>query len=264
MARRAGAEIYFLGAVGDDLFGNSIAENFTAEGIDISLLHFSEIATGVAHIWVDGAGENRILIVPGANSSMNPDLVAQEISDIADLGIVIAQCEIPQEVTLAAFKAAKARGAITLLNPAPYQPLSPEILELTDWLIPNEIEFSQLHPLLSNRQESTAGEITSDELLGSLRPGRSGIVTLGAEGAALIHPSGKIERIATEHTTVIDSTGAGDGFIGAFAAALLRGLSPRQAVEFGCRIASLTVTRKGAQSSYPSVDEISKILEEIH
>ena len=208
---------------------------------------------------------------------MNPDQVSQEISDLADLGIVIAQCEIPQEVTLAAFKAAKARGAITVLNPAPYQPLSPELLELTDWLIPNEIEFSQLLPLLSIRQEPAAsdlavgdlavGDLTSDELLASLRPGhwgRSVVVTLGGEGAALIHPSGEIERIATEKTTVIDSTGAGDGFIGAFAAALLHGLPPRKAVEFGCRIASLTVTRKGAQSSYPSAEEISKILKEIH
>jgi ribokinase len=255
MARRCGAEVYMVASVGGDLFGKSIADNFANEGLNTSFLQFSNVATGVAHIWVDGTGENRIIIVPGANSDIDAAIAAKAISEIKDLKIVLAQCEINQEVTLAAFRAAKVRGCLTLLNPAPYQTLSTELLALTDWLIPNEIEFAQIHHDHSYPN--------GDEVIASLRKGQSAIVTLGAEGAALVDTSGKVERFGAPKVHVVDSTGAGDGFIGAFAAALALGISTELAVQFGCEVASISVTRKGAQSSYPERDEIAEIFDRI-
>lgn len=255
MARRCGAEVYMVGSVGGDLFGDSIAANFANEGLNTSFLQISDVATGVAHIWVDGSGENRIIIVPGANHDIDAAIAAKAISEIKDLKIVIAQCEINQEVTLAAFRVARVRGCLTLLNPAPFQTLSTELLALTDWLIPNEIEFAQIHPNHSYPN--------SDAAIASLRKGQFAVVTLGAEGAALVDPSGKVERFRTPKVHVVDSTGAGDGFIGAFAAALALGISPEMAVQFGCEVASFSVTMKGAQSSYPEPDEIAVIFDRI-
>ena len=249
IAAHCGAEVHFIGNLGRDLFGDSIAENFKHLAINSLHVGRSDIATGVAHIWVDGNGENRIIIIPGANHEIESEKAVAAISSIADLSVVIAQCEIKQEVTLAAFRAAKARGCTTILNPAPFEPLSSELLELTDWLIPNESEFRELH-----------GESpSSDKALQSFRPGKNSIVTLGALGAVLVKVDKSIVRIAAPIISAIDTTGAGDAFVGTFASALASGMRPEAAVAFGVKVASLTVTRKGAQSSYPTHTEIATL-----
>ena len=204
--------------------------------------------TGVAHIWVDAQGQNRILIVPGANHGFDENHAASAISSIPDLSIVIGQCEIPQSVTIAAFTVAKKRGAITILNPAPYQELSDDLLAVTDWLIPNEIEF-----------EEFVGEAPTSETLARFRTGKNSIVTLGDKGAVLISPNGTLTSIATTSVQAIDSTGAGDCFIGSFSYSLASGSDAKSAAEFACRIAAVSVTRKGAQSSYPTTAEISTL-----
>jgi len=121
MAAHCGAEVHFIGKLGKDVFGTAIADNFVKVGIQSKYVDKSETATGVAHIWVDSNGENRIIIIPGANHEIEMAKAVEAINSIKDLKVVVAQCEIKQEVTLAAFKAAKARGCITILNPAPYQ-----------------------------------------------------------------------------------------------------------------------------------------------
>jgi len=249
IAAHCGAEVHFIGNLGRDLFGDSIAENFKRLAINSSHVGRSEIATGVAHIWVDGNGENRIIIIPGANHEIKSEKAVAAINSIADLSMVIAQCEIKQEVTLAAFRAAKARGCTTILNPAPFEPLSSELLDLTDWLIPNESEFRELH-----------GELpSSDKALQSLRPGKNSIVTLGALGAVLVGADRSIVRIAAPVVSAVDTTGAGDAFVGTFAYALASGMKPAAAVQLGVKVASITVTRKGAQSSYPTQVEIATL-----
>jgi len=249
IAAHCGAEVHFIGNLGRDLFGDSIAENFKHLAINSLHVGRSEIATGVAHIWVDGKGENRIIIIPGANHEIEGEKAVAAINSIADLSVVIAQCEIKQEVTLAAFRAAKARGCTTILNPAPFEPLSSELLELTDWLIPNETEFRELH-----------GELpSSDKALQSFRPGKNSIVTLGALGAVLVGADRSIVRIAAPVVSAVDTTGAGDAFVGTFASALASGMKPEAAVALGVKVASLTVTRKGAQSSYPTQAEIATL-----
>lgn len=249
MAAHCGAQVHFIGKLGDDVFGKAIADNFVKVGIDSKFVETSSTPNGVAHIWVDGAGENRIIIIPGANHEIEVNKAIAAINSIQDLAIVVAQCEIKQEVTLASFKAAKARGCTTILNPAPYQELSAELLELTDWLIPNETEFRELHGTLP----------TNDEILKSFRPGKSTIVTLGSEGAVYISPTAELHRVSAPKVVAVDTTGAGDAFVGSFTYALASGKAPIDAMKFGVSIASLSVTRKGAQSSYPDHTEIATL-----
>ena len=249
MAAHCGAEVHFIGKLGNDVFGTAIADNFVKVGIQSQYVDRSETPNGVAHIWVDGRGENRIIIIPGANHEIEVSRAVAAINAIAELQIVVAQCEIKQEVTTAAFKAAKARGCTTILNPAPYQELSAELLQLTDWLIPNETEFRELHGSLP----------TSDDVLKSFRPGKSSIVTLGSEGAVYISPQGELHRVSAPKVSAVDTTGAGDSFVGSFAYSLASGKDPIEAMSFGIKVASLSVTRKGAQSSYPDQAEIATL-----
>ena len=235
-AANSGAKVYFIGKLGRDVFGEAILQNFKDRGIQVDYLSSSENATGVAHIWVDKSGENRIIIIPSANHEIEIDVAASAIAEIPDLQVVIGQCEIKQSVTLAAFKAAKARGAITILNPAPYEPLLPELLAVTDWIIPNESEYAELRNLELNQIEA---EI---------------ILTLGEEGARHLNSELHVPAIKVNP---VDTTGAGDAFVGTFASALAAGNELAEAMRKGCIAAGLSVTKKGAQSSYPTYAEIS-------
>ena len=249
MAALCGADVHFVGKLGKDVFGDAIADNFEKVGINAEFVDRSETPNGVAHIWVDGHGENRIIIIPGANHEIEINRAVDAINIIPGLQIVVAQCEIKQEVTLAAFKAAKARGCTTILNPAPFQEISAALLELCDWIIPNETEFRELH-----------GELpTSDEILKNFRPGKNSIVTLGSKGAVYISADGQIHHATAPKVTAIDTTGAGDSFVGSFAFGLASGKDPIEAMKLGIAIASLSVTRKGAQSSYPNQTEIATL-----
>ena len=249
IAAHCGAEVHFVGKLGRDLFGDSIAENFKKLGIDSEYVERSDTPNGVAHIWVDANGENRIIIIPGANHEIESKKAIEAIESIAGLAVVVAQCEIQQEVTLAAFSAAKERGCVTILNPAPYQPLSEELLAVTDWIIPNETEFKELHGQAP----------TSDDVLKSFRPGKNSIVTLGSEGAVLITSDGNLTRVSAPKVNAVDTTGAGDAFVGVFAFGLASGKNPEDAMKLGVKVASMSVTRKGAQSSYPSQAEIDTL-----
>ena len=249
MAAHCGAEVHFIGKLGNDVFGNSIADNFVKVGIHSDSVERSDTPNGVAHIWVDGNGENRIIIIPGANHEIEIAKAVEAINAIKDLSVVVAQCEIKQEVTLAAFKAAKARGCVTILNPAPYQEISAELLALCDWIIPNETEFHELHGALP----------TSDEILKNFRPGKNSIVTLGSQGAVYISADGQLTKVGAPKVTAVDTTGAGDAFVGTFAYSLASGKDPVTAMTLGIKVASLSVTKKGAQSSYPHQAEIATL-----
>jgi sugar/nucleoside kinase (ribokinase family) len=140
-------------------------------------------------------------------------------------------------------------SAITILNPAPYQEISADLLALCDWIIPNETEFRELH-----------GELpTNDQILKSFRPGKNSIVTLGTQGAAYISADGELTRVTAPHVTAVDTTGAGDAFVGTFAYSIASGKDPVSAMTLGIKVATLSVTRKGAQSSYPDQAEIATL-----
>jgi ribokinase len=248
MAARTGAKVSMITGIGNDGFGDESLQNFKDCQMDTSSVLRLDTHTGVAHIWVDGQGQNRISIVPGANFKLTPQDAIDEVKKLKNVSVLIAQCEIPQEVTLAAFRTAQELGITTILNPAPYQPLTDDLLDLTDWLIPNEIEFAELDK--AHRAPDT------DEIIASLRAKGRTIVTLGSEGAALVTTEGKVKRFAAKKVSAIDTTGAGDCFIGAFAAAIATGASEESAVQFGIDCATKSVARKGAQSSYPKIEEM--------
>ena len=248
MAARTGATVTMITGIGNDGFGDESLQNFKNSQMDTSSVLRLDTHTGVAHIWVDGQGQNRISIVPGANFKLTTQDAIDEVSKLKNVSVLIAQCEIPQEVTLAAFRTAQELGITTILNPAPYQPLTNDLLDLTDWLIPNEIEFAELDK--AHRAPDT------DEIIASLRDKGRTIVTLGSEGAALVTSDGKVKRFSAKKVSATDTTGAGDCFIGAFAAAIAAGANEESAVQFGIDCATKSVTRKGAQSSYPKIEEI--------
>ena len=249
IAAHCGAEVHFIGKLGRDLFGDSITANFARLGIDATNVERSISPTGVAHIWVDGNGENRIIIIPGANHEIEISKAIEGINSIKGLSVVLAQCEIKQEVTCAAFTAAKARGCITILNPAPFEPLSAQLLAVTDWIIPNETEFREL----------TNITLIEDRNLVSFRLGRNSIITLGSHGAVLIDADKVITRVSAPSVRAVDTTGAGDAFVGTFAFGLASGKNPIEAMVLGIKVASMSVTRKGAQSSYPTQTEIATL-----
>jgi ribokinase len=242
-----------INTLGDDVFGDTTLKNFQEQGIDTKYVNQVAGASGVAPIWVEDDGSNRIICVPGSNFAMTVPQVQSALSEISEIDVLVGQLEIRQEVTAAAFAAARARGITTILNPAPFAPLSSELVKNSDWIIPNETEFAGL--------DSSGKAPDSDEVILELANslGCKLVVTLGDKGAALVE-NGKVLRVVAPSVNAIDTTGAGDAFVGAFSVGLGVGFEPKQAVKLGCESASLSVTRKGTQSSYPSRQEAEQIL----
>ena len=252
MAARLGIKTYMVGAVGDDVFGQSAIKNFTDQGVDTEYLATVSGSSGVAPIWVDGEGDNRIIVVPGANAKVTVAQVENAINSIKDLKVVVGQFEIPVEVTTAAFAAARKLGVTTILNPAPYRDIPAELLAVTDWLIPNSHEFQDLHPQhLEPNSDSVIADFATAQKINL-------VVTLGEDGVVIA--DGAITKVAAQKVKPVDTTGAGDCFVGSFAFGLAKQMSPARAAALGCQTAGLSITRLGAQSSYPTAAEVADFL----
>jgi ribokinase len=256
MAARLGARVSMVGALGDDVYAGMTLENLQGEGVDAT--HIARVAgsSGVAPIWVEPDGTNRIIVVPGANGAVDAEAAAAAIRSMAEVDVVIGQLEIPQPVTAAAFRAARERGAVTILNPAPAAQLDPELIAGSTWLIPNETEFAILAGV-----ERLDPENDQAILAFANRISPRLLVTLGSRGAALVPPSGEVLRVPATPVTPVDTTGAGDAFVGAFAVGLAVGLGEVAAVSLGIACASDSVTRTGTQSSFPSRGAAAALLE---
>lgn len=250
MAARCGAQVFMITGVGNDNFGQAIKANLTENNISTDLVFDFEGSSGIAHIWVEDSGENRITIIPGANFQLRADDVIKKMKSISGIGYVVAQCEVPLEVVDAVFFEALKSGIKTIFNPAPFVPIPKDLLEKVDWLVVNENEFSQLHPKLLGPLE--------DEAINSLPRKGNLVITLGESGAVLVDKG--IRRIAAPRRSPIDTTGAGDCLIGAFVAGLARGFKPAEALKLGIVCASESVMREGAQTSYPTYDEAHEII----
>ena len=243
MAARLGATVSMIGALGDDLYADMTLRNFEEQGVEASRIARVPGSSGVAPIWVEPDGTNRIIVVGGANDLVTGDAAAAAVRELPAVDVVVGQLEIPQAATLAAFRAARERDAVTILNPAPAAALDPELIAATDWLIPNEHEVETLPG------NPTAGE--DDDLLRAASLVRGGlIVTLGASGAAVV-AGGGVTRLPARQVEAIDTTGAGDAFVGAFAVGLASGLSSLDAARLGIACASDSVQRPGTQASFP-------------
>jgi len=254
MARLLGAEVAMVNALGDDLYGDTTLQNFASYGIDTTHVRRVAGSSGVAPIWVEPDGTNRIIIVPGANHEMTAEQAVSAVESFDEVAVVLGQLEIPQPVTAAAFRTARERGAVTVLNPAPADSLDADLLASTDWLVPNEGEFAAL-----------AGAEPTDHALTSFaeRAGVRLVVTLGEEGAALVTDTGEVLRIPAEAVSAVDTTGAGDAFVGAFAYGLAAGLDEERALRLGLRCATDSVTRPGTQASFPSQQRCRELLAEL-
>jgi ribokinase len=260
MAARLGAEVWLLARVGDDPNGEMALAGLASEGIETGQVERVAGPSGTTQIWVDRAGTNRIVVIPSANAAFLPDEVAISIAAIRSLAVAVGQLEIPQAATEAAFRAAHVRGAVTILNPAPALAITTGLLEATDWLIPNEVEFESLA-----RANGWRADASSDATLVAfaMLSGTRLVVTLGAGGAAQVAANGEVTRVPAEPVKAIDTTGAGDAFVGAFAYAIAAGLSEPVALTLGVRCASESVTRHGAQGSFPDRSSARTLLAEV-
>jgi ribokinase len=255
MARLLGAHVAMVNALGDDVFGDMTVRNFEAFGIDTT--HLARVAgpSGVAPIWVEPDGTNRIICVPGANDAMTPEGGTAAVEALAPLDVVIGQFEIPQRVTAAAFAAARAGGAITVLTPAPAADIDPGLLAVADWVIPNEVEFARL--------SGASSEATDDEILAfAAATGARVVVTLGSRGAALLGADGRVHRVAAPAVRAVDTTGAGDAFCGALAARLALGDDLHRAVRYAVAAGALATTVPGAVPSLPHADQVRALVDD--
>ena len=256
MARLLGAEVAMVNCLGDDPYGDMTMENFATFGVDTTNVFRVPGASGVAPIWVEPDGSNRIIIIPGANHHLTREQAAQAVRAMADVAVVVGQLEIPQAITAAGFAAARETGTTTVLNPAPAAPLESELLELSDWLIPNEVEFETL----------TGDSAESDDALMAFarRTATRLVVTIGDKGAAVVSAGfDRVTRIPAPLVDPVDTTGAGDAFVGAFAFALASGMGENDAVRLGNACAADSVTRPGTQSSFPRPARSERFLADI-
>jgi ribokinase len=254
MAARLGARVSMVGALGDDVYADMTFDNLARQGIDAANVARVPGSSGVAPIWVEPDGTNRIIVVGGANDAVDPAVAAEAVRSMRRLDAVIGQLEIPQAVTTAAFQAARARGAVTILNPAPAAPLAADLLAASDWLIPNEHELAIV--------AGSPVDLDDDAALAAFaaRIGCRLLVTLGSRGAAIVRADGAVTRVPAVPVTAIDTTGAGDAFVGAFGDGLAAGLDELTAVRLGIACASDSVTRPGTQSSFASREQAAEII----
>jgi ribokinase len=253
-AARAGAAVRMFGSVGDDGFGRLARDALTAAGVDCAGIATSSRATGIAVIGVDPAAENQIMVASSANLDTSADQVAD--ADLAPGVTVLCQNEVRPEATFALLERAKARGARTVLNLAPAGPVPAPILDALDHLVVNEIE--------GRIAAGGSGEVEVEAFARALarRHGLTCVVTLGAAGALAIGPE-VAERFGVLPVEAVDTTGAGDAFVGVFAASLDLGHDVRGALRRASVAAGLACTRLGAQTSQPTAAEIEARLGEL-
>ena len=242
-AARLGGHVRMIGRVGTDSFGDSLLATLQKDQVDTSFVRrCTDTASGVALITVNEQGQNTIVVVPGANWKLSPQDIRDSREAFVGASVVLLQLEIPIETVKAAAEMAREEGAGVILNPAPAQQLSRNLLSKVDFLIPNESELGLLTGL-------HAVSFASDSLrsIGARRL----VVTLGSQGVLVIDEDGHYQLDA--HTVpVVDTTAAGDAFVGAFAVALTEHRSTREAASWGNAAGALAVTSAGAQPSLPS------------
>lgn len=253
-AARAGGDVSFIGRIGNDSFGDLVIQNLGGEGLTLTHLETIPGKTGIASIYVDANGSNRIAVFTGASGTIDSAVATAGVKAHTKPQFLISQLEISQDSVLAALETARNAGATTVLNIAPYAPLLEGILDNTSWLIANEVE---IHGLLADRGlEVPDGGITASSvarLLPSWGEALSCnlIVTLGDAGAIGWAEKDEVFHFTGDLVTAIDTVGAGDCFVGYFVAMLSQGLTWQQALAAGVLAATDSVQRAGAQSSYP-------------
>ena len=240
MAGLLGAEVYVIACLGSDVYREMTIENFKNNNVITDYIQTVEGSSGVAPIWVDESGQNRIVVIPGANNLLDSSLAIESLEKIGKPDVLVGQFEIPMNVNEEVFSYAYKNGVQTVLNPAPANKPTDVLLENTSWFIPNEVEFEEIY-----------GEVFNEDnlLLFANDLKTNVVVTLGEKGCAYIK-NNSVEIMNTDTVKAVDTTGAGDAFVGAFSFGVASKLEIEECLKLALQKATDSVTRKGTQSSY--------------
>lgn len=251
---RLGAHVKMVGRVGDDSFGEVLIEGMKKDGLGVEGIERVEgVSTGIASIVVDDSAHNSIIVVPGANFEIDREDIDRHRELYEEADIVVHQLETPVEVVEHSLKTAKSLGKTTILNPAPARELSDEIIKNIDLLIPNETELELLSGMKAETDEEVlaAARHLMDKGVEKL------VVTLGSRGAMYVDREN--HRVVKAYKVeAVDTTAAGDSFIGGLTTAMAEGIDILEAMEFAAKVGAITVTRQGAQTSLPTRKEIEE------
>jgi ribokinase len=250
-ARLCGADVTMVAKVGNDLFGEATVKNFTSFGIDTAHVRIVDgVFSGVAPIFVDSNGQNRIIVVKGANDTLKPADVEAAAEALRDVDAIVLQFEIPLETVYYAVAFARKHSIRCIVNPAPALPANLAELVAADYFIPNETEAEAIAGLpvhSTDEAKKCAAALLQKGF-------RNIILTLGARGSLLV-TAGGAELIAPFTVTPKDTTGAGDAFIGSFSVFLAEGVPEKEALSRANLYAALSTTRVGTQKSFPKRTE---------
>jgi ribokinase len=253
-ARLCGANVGMIAKVGSDLFGPATIKNFEAQGIDATHVHIAEgVSSGVAPIFVDPSGQNRIIVVKGANDTLSPEDVDAAAPLLRKADTIVLQFEIPLRTVYHTVKFAETNGIRCVVNPAPAQSVDFKQVRAADYFIPNESEAEAISgmPVHSIEEAKKCAEFL-------LRQGmRKVVITLGERGSLVAGPDG-MELISAFKVKAVDTTGAGDAFIGSFAVFLSEGLPEKEALTRANLYAALSTTKVGTQKSFCNQAEFEK------
>jgi ribokinase len=253
-AARIGAQVSMVGCIGSDANGGQRLHDLEAEGIDCAGIEVSQTQpTGVALITVSDEGQNTIVVVAGSNGELTPAQVQRHEAMLRSADVVVCQLESPWDAVHATLALARRLGKTTVLNPAPAtEPLPAEWMPLVDYLVPNEVEAAILAGLPVESESGARRAAAELQRAGA----RNVIVTLGAQGAYLLREGGEGAHFAAPEVRAVDTTAAGDTFIGVFASQLAARHPLDAAIGLAQRAAAISVTRAGAQPSIPTRDEV--------
>ena len=253
---RLGYPVHMIGCVGSDGFGEQLRANLHGAGVNHQGVATVEGPSGVALIVVSEAGENSIVVASGANASLRPEMFERNMEVIRGAGMVLTQLETPIETVQRLAEICAEAGVPLMLDPAPARELPPEIWKRIAWFTPNETEAAYF-------EKSARGDTSSNLMAAALlRKGPEGVVLkLGGRGAYIVLKDGTETAIPAFPVKAVDSTAAGDAFNGAFATALMLGMDEAKAARFASAAAAISVTRQGAQSSMPDMEEVKAMME---
>lgn len=259
-ASRLGGHVSMIGCVGDDSFGRELVANLSTEGVDTSHVFVQpNVSSGVALIQVDDQAQNSIAVASGANFRLSSEYVEKAMQAIEKIDVVVMQLETPLETIYTAARVAHQRGAKVILNPAPAQVLENDLLQLVDYLIPNEYEIATMTGF--QIQNITDTDQAAQQLLS--KGVKNLIVTLGNKGSVIFEGNtNNSVDIPAWKVQAVDTTAAGDCFIGAFAVGLSKEKSVKDAAALASAAAAISVTRLGAQPSLPKIDEVYQFMKE--
>ena len=256
-AARVGAKVTLITRLGRDAFGEIALKTWKDEGIIARAAQSDQEATGGAFIFVNhDTGENAIIVYPGAAGAISAADVDAAADAIRGAKVFVTQLEQPVAAAQRGLEIARGAGVATIFNPAPAEPVPDSIYPLCDYVVPNETEAATLTGLSVATLTDARG--AGDALLA--RGARTALITLGERGALLHSRERSVEIPAVSAGPVVETTGAGDAFVGGFAAALARGIDPVAAARFGAAVAGISVTRPGTAPSMPRLAEVEALL----